>query len=176
MWTHKKDWNTIRPYYSQEEMHEALVHNHNEVVGSHDVTYHIGDFSLGPVDRTLEIISRLNGAHVFLEGSHDATMMRLSKSGDINSVGRLHVIRIGTQKIVLSHWAMRTWPYSHYGSWLAYGHSHCRLDNKVKCNVCGAELNMYPRSYDVGVDCNQYYPVSYDELQSKIMSQEELSI
>jgi calcineurin-like phosphoesterase family protein len=46
---------------------------------------------------------------------------------------------------------MRVWPRSHYNSWQLYGHSHGRLEPVGK-------------QWDVGVDNNNFYPVSFDQL------------
>jgi len=43
---------------------------------------------------------------------------------------------------------LRTWPLSHYNSWHLYGHSHGKLEPIGK-------------SWDIGVDANNYYPVSF---------------
>ncbi|KKL16922.1 hypothetical protein LCGC14_2490690, partial [marine sediment metagenome] len=55
------------------------------------------------------------------------------------------------QFIVVCHYAMRRWERSHYGSWQLYGHSHGRLE------PIGLQ-------HDVGVDNNNFYPVSLIEL------------
>jgi calcineurin-like phosphoesterase family protein len=48
----------------------------------------------------------------------------------------------------------------HHGAWHLYGHSH------------GA-LPPYGKSFDVGVDCWNYKPVSFEQVQEK-MNQQEL--
>jgi hypothetical protein len=57
--------------------------------------------------------------------------------------------------ITLCHWCMRVWPKSHYNSWHLYGHSHGKLPSEGK-------------SHDVGVDNNNFYPLSLIEI-TKIM-------
>lgn len=49
---------------------------------------------------------------------------------------------------------MRTWNGSHRGIWQLYGHSHGNLSDDE------AAL-----SFDVGVDCHNFYPVSYEEVK-----------
>jgi len=56
------------------------------------------------------------------------------------------------QTVVALHYAMRTWPQSHYGSWQVFGHSH-------------GNLPPIGLQWDVGVDNNNFYPVSFDELK-----------
>ena len=60
-----------RPFNSVEEMNETIIKNHNEVVKKDDRVIHAGDFTLANNDYAARIISRLNGVHTFLIGSHD---------------------------------------------------------------------------------------------------------
>lgn len=137
-----------RPFSNVNEMNEELVCRHNEVVNQKDVTIHTGDFAwANNVKQAQEIIKRLNGNHIFLRGSHDRWMNKM-----------FHEIwerRIGKIYVVACHYCLRTWPRSHYNSWHVYGHSHGRLEPVGK-------------SWDVGVDNNNFYPVSFDQL-AKIM-------
>ena len=64
----------------------------------------------------------------------------------------------GKRLIVLSHYAMRVWNSSHHGSWHLYGHTHGELEDLPNS-----------LSFDVGVDCHDFYPISYDEVKT-IMS------
>jgi calcineurin-like phosphoesterase family protein len=50
---------------------------------------------------------------------------------------------------------MRTWEKSHYNSWHLFGHSHGKLPS-------------FGKSFDIGVDTNDFYPYSFDEVK-KIM-------
>jgi calcineurin-like phosphoesterase family protein len=140
-----------RPFDTVHEMDKTLIQNHNTVVSRTDTTYHLGDFIMGTENDAKRIISKLNGNHVFIRGSHDRWLMpthprflELYLNGD-----DAHYIS-GTDipnMITLCHYAMRTWGKSHYGSIQLFGHSHGRL------NPLGRQL-------DVGVDCWSFYPVS----------------
>lgn len=59
------------------------------------------------------------------------------------------------QHLVCCHYAMYSWPRSHYNSFLCYGHHHGRL--KVPC-----------KAIDVGVDTNNFYPYSFQQLKEKM--------
>lgn len=59
-----------RPFADVTAMNEALVANHNRVVGPDDEVWHLGDFSLD--DRKVQpFLSRLNGTHTLFVGNHD---------------------------------------------------------------------------------------------------------
>lgn len=127
------------------EMDNDLMRRHNEVVKTSDTVIHIGDFSLISNYQVLyqNYISKLNGTHIFVRGSHDHWMS--------NRYHEIFEKKIKKQHIVCCHYAMRVWPLSHYGSWQLYGHSHGKLEPLGK-------------QYDVGVDNNNFYPVSFDQL------------
>jgi len=132
-----------RPFDNVTEMNEELIKRHNEVVGENDITVHCGDFYLGPKLLVYDIIEQLNGQHIFLKGSHDHWL-------GPNNPTMWDKRKLG-HNIVACHYAMRTWPRKHYGSWHVYGHSHGNLES-------------YGLSWDVGVDNNDFYPVSIEQL------------
>jgi len=136
-----------RPFDNVEEMVEELIKRHNEVVTDRDTVVHVGDFSFASKQVTEDILSRLNGSHVFVLGDHDRPIKRVYKD-----LRYLDVRKYRDQVIIACHWAMRVWPMSHYGSWQVYGHSH-------------GSLPPQGLQYDVGVDNNNFYPVSFEELK-----------
>ncbi len=138
-----------RPFNSVYEMQELLVANHNKFVTKHDITVHAGDFCFRE-ETAKRIIPRLNGNHIFIMGSHDKWLK--------NSASRIWEKKIEGIFVVVCHYAMRTWPKSHHGSWQLYGHSHGRLQPEGK-------------QWDVGVDNNSFLPVSFDKIQQIMAKQ-----
>ena len=140
-----------RPFSSAEEMDDLLIENHNSVVSENDITIHAGDFSIRTnKDEVYQrYIEKLNGRHIFLRGSHDKWLPR---HHDLSIFEK----NIEGQHIVICHYALRVWSRSHYNSWQLYGHSHGKLAPQGK-------------QWDVGVDNNNYFPVSFDQIQ-EIMS------
>lgn len=134
-----------RPFGSIEKMDSGLIERFNSRVMPQDVTIHAGDFCwLKNKQEVYETyVSKLNGTHILLVGSHDHWQP--------NSAKYIWRKRIEGNLIVVCHYAMLTWECSHYNSWQLYGHSHGQLDLKGK-------------QYDIGVDNNNYYPVSFDEI------------
>lgn len=135
-----------RPFENVEQMNKALIDNWNARVTNDDTVYFLGDFCFGsPAD----YVPRLNGSIVFIKGNHDHKI-------DAPYLFPLRAVWGGEKKlIVLCHYAMRSWERSHYGSWHLFGHHHGRLPP-------------YGLSFDVGVDCWNYYPVSLDEVIEKM--------
>lgn len=151
-----------RPFESIEQMNEELIKRWNEKIGVNDTVYHLGDLSLGKPDATKEFLEQLNGKIHLIKGNHEgAALTHTNRFEWIKDYYELKVDEPenenGKQKIILFHYAMRTWNGSHRGTWQLYGHSHGTLPDD--------ELSL---SFDVGVDCHDFYPLSYEEVK-KIM-------
>lgn len=129
---------------------EALIEFHNSVIGNNDIVIHAGDFSLIPSYNIVreKYVDRLNGKHIFLKGSHD----RWLKNSGFHQIWEKSIEK---QFVVVCHYSMRTWHRSHYNSWQLFGHSHGKLDPVGK-------------QHDIGVDNNNLYPVSWDEIKAII--------
>lgn len=141
----------MRKFNDINEMNECMVMNWNAVVRPGDIIYHLGDFGWKNCEG---IVKRLNGQKFLIEGSHDAEGKRLKKH--FCQITPMKQIRIDDQWIVMTHCAMRVWERSHYGSWNLHGHSH------------GALKEQWANQMDVGVDTNNYYPYSYEQVREFI--------
>lgn len=148
-----------RPFKDVYEMDEAIIANHNSVVGDEDDFYFLGDFSFSK-SRTEEYMQRLNGRKFFIKGNHDNhQIIKLYKEYG-TYLGELAEVDVEGQRIVLCHYAMRVWNKSHRGVWHLYGHSHHSLP----------DLNN-SLSFDIGIngDGYKYTPLSFEQI-SRIMS------
>lgn len=134
-----------RPFYDIEEHDVEIIKKHNSVVRPGDTVVHAGDFTLisNRAKVQNDYINRLNGTHIFLKGSHDRWLHSQSC--------RIWEKTIEGQFIVVCHYSMRTWHRSHYNSWQLYAHSHGKLAPQGK-------------QHDIGVDNNNFYPLSFDEI------------
>jgi calcineurin-like phosphoesterase family protein len=137
-----------RPFSNVDEMDDSIIKNHNSVVDFTDTVYHVGDFTLRDSREAENYIRRLNGNHIFIDGSHDKWLDRHPRNR-----GYMIEIKHNGQLIIACHYAMRRWPRSHYGSWQVYGHTHGRLAPE------GLQ-------WDVGIDNNKFFPISFDNLKS----------
>lgn len=147
-----------RPFDDERDMDENLIINWNACVQPDDRVYHLGDFALCPEERAIKIVKRLQGQKFLLFGNHDK---RLRKNNEFLSqwiwARDLEQITVENQKIILCHYAMLTWNQSHRGSWALHGHSHGSL-----------KPDSHSLRVDVGVDCWNYMPVSFEEI-AKVM-------
>lgn len=156
-----------RPFNSVEEMDETIISNWNAVVNKKDTVYHLGDFCTWKTKDYLSLFNhyrkRLNGKIFLIEGNHDYKINTNLSKIPISNYGLvdkspLYHIKINKQTIVMCHFAMRVWHKSHFDSWHIYGHSH-------------AKLSPIGKSWDVGVDNNNFIPVSFYDLKRIMESQ-----
>jgi calcineurin-like phosphoesterase family protein len=138
-----------RPWATIEEHDEALTNNWNHSVTPKDTIYILGDFAWRNPGYYAD---RLNGYKILILGSHDKKKQCLGHFAEIHDFGV--EIKIEDKPITLCHYRMAVWPRSHYGSLHLYGHTHNLIQPYCK------ELTM-----DVGVDCNNYAPVSWDKVK-----------
>jgi len=137
-----------RPFSDVLQMNETIIENWNKVVKPEDKVYHLGDFGFGEVGY---IIDRLNGKITLIRGSHEKSAFLYKSKFEL--IVPLLEFEIDNNTIVLCHYAMRVWRKSHYNSWHLYGHSHGMLKGQGK-------------SFDVGVDCWNFQPISYEKVES----------
>lgn len=140
-----------RPFASVEEMDAALIANWNRVVALRDEVWHLGDFCFRTDPKRYR--DQLNGRIHLRWGNHDRDRKALTPL--FESVGDVHYLRYEGRKFFLSHYAHRTWPSSHHGTFHLFGHSH-------------GDLPGYGRSMDVGVDAQQYTPISINEVMERL--------
>ena len=147
-----------RPFTTVEEMNNVIVDNWNAVVGPKDVVYVLGDFSFGTKKETRIIRARLNGSICLITGNHDEDTVKLPELFEwIKPYYELEIPEeenpFGIQIINLFHYPMREWNRRRYDVWALYGHCH------KKCPP-------YGKSFDVGVDGNDFRPWSYQQVKA----------
>lgn len=142
-------------------MNEELIARWNEKIRPEDEVYHIGDFAMTKDnEKVADILDRLNGTKYLIVGNHEGPALNNRKK--FKWVKEYHELKVkdsdcknGVQRIVLFHYAMRVWRGDYRGTWHLYGHSHGNLpDNEDQLSI------------DIGVDCHNYYPLSYDEVKA----------
>lgn len=143
-----------RPFRDLPHMHEVMIERWNSVVKPNDTVYHLGDIFLCSQQEALRIRARLNGNILLILGNHDKVANSLPQS--FGWIKDLYYLRHENRRVVLCHYAMRTWRGSQRGSWHLHGHSH------------GA-LKPIGYSADVGVDVWDYRPVSFARVEAEMV-------
>lgn len=168
-----------RPFKDIKEMDDTIVSNWNRVVGKDDIVFHLGDFAFGGSQVWNNMISRLNGHIHLVVGNHDLKNIRQGYMGRFESVSTQLILNINNRLVYLNHY-----PFLCYaGSWRnpdavvyqLFGHVHTRphgdlskvSDEEVK-RILGLDAPrlayLMPTQYDVGVDNNNFTPVSFKEV------------
>ena len=157
-----------RPFDNVHIMDQVIFDRINESVGVDDTLYILGDFCFRgkkPIDYRVRIACR--DVHIIF-GNHDKrtdyyTSDLVTDMNGFSSIQEVKEIIYCNQRIYLSHYPHRSWPASHKGSWMLFGHVHGKLNEEDKISN--------RKTLDVGVDNTVNYnkpfgqPWSFKELQ-----------
>lgn len=152
---------TNRPFKSVEEMEKVFVRNINQRVKFNDHLYHLGDFSFRmSADDAKCVRERIRCKNVHLiKGNHDKNWQRAELEGAFLLEPLVCNIKLEDgQKFSCCHYPMLDWPSLRHGAIHLHGHIHS-----------SREYNLWNREngdlrFDVGVDANDYAPVSMEEI------------
>lgn len=152
-----------RPFQSVDEMNAVMVERWNHVVLADDIVYHLGDFTPKELHHFTKWADQLNGNIRILPGNMDRLWLqdfvinqKVQVTPPLLSVAFENVGTIGQpQLIVLCHYSMQVWERSNHGSWHLFGHTHGKLKGIGK-------------SFDVGVDCTNFVPMSLEQVAEKM--------
>ena len=162
-----------RPFKSVEVMNETLIANWNSVVGPDDIVFHLGDFCLGGSAEWTNILNRLNGKIYLIVGNHDIKNLRQGYYSRFEHIAMQMHIEVGKQKIYLNHCPFLCYGGAYRDTWQLFGHVHT---SKQNTGIDAPRLHMlFPTQYDVGVDNNNFTPVSFEQVRRIIEKQVEQS-
>lgn len=133
------------------EHNKKLIDNYNSIVNKNDLCFILGDFSLGKAKETENILKQLNGDKILLRGNHDSFLKDNSFNKDLFlGIYDYLEVKLAGQGVVLSHYPLLHFKKQDYekGNIHLYGHTHT------------AEIYKPYHSFHVGVDTNQYKPIS----------------
>lgn len=153
-----------RPFNNNEEQAEELIRLWNEKVPIDGIVFVAGDFFFtGNIQSIESVLYRLNGTIYWIMGNHDyqnrldrevfSQMPMINAQADIIT---LLVREDNNKQFVISHY-----PYMYWQSGFFHLHGHVHGGPNSKAAEKVPEHHM---RYDIGVDNNNYAPISYDEL------------
>lgn len=173
-----------RPFKDINHMHRVLVNKYNACVGEDDICYFLGDVGLAKKEVTKKIISELNGTKILVSGNHDPGVFSSYDLG-FDVVITSASVRVGSTVVTLSHFPLygvyredtttmgksvgmnwhgeekhKEWALVDRGQFHLHGHIHSPNGGKSK-TILGKQM-------DVGVDGNDYHPVSISQVESWI--------
>lgn len=151
----RADGTPLRDFSSVEECDEFMVEQWNKTVSKNSTVYHLGDVAIAK--RGLEVVKRLNGKKRLIMGNHD-----VFKNKDYYEAGfeKLAGVRVFVDKFVLSHIPL---------------FEKCVSDRFI-CNVTGhlhANYINSPRYLTVSVEQTNYTPLSFEEVEKRIILNKE---
>lgn len=162
-----------RGFPNVEEMNEAIIQRHNEIVKPEDIIYVLGDLCLGGgseemLQKNKKLIERLNGTLYVIRGNHDSDnrckMYRSCKN--VKQVAAAMYLNYNGYHFYLSHYPTLTGNLEKESlkqcTINLYGHTH-------------QEKNFYrdmPFMFHCGVDSHNCCPISIDsaiaEMKAKV--------
>lgn len=150
-----------RPFDSIEQMNKILIENWNKTVKNEDGVYVLGDITLSGSKVVYDTVSQLNGKKFLIKGNHDTRWLKDKRFPAIelfeNSLAYDYLeIYDKSRKVILCHYPLMSWNKQSKGAYHLYGHIH---NSKPLINI--------NNSFNVGVDVNNYVPITLDELIEK---------
>jgi len=160
-----------------EQMHKAIISKWNNKIPKDGIVFIVGDFAfISNIKKIKELLDQLNGTKYLIFGNHD-----YQNKFDRQSIRELFIdtadildvkilddeITDGFQWINLCHYPIESWSKKAKGSWHLHGHIH----SGPLSSSSDGNIKFYPNRYDVGVDNNNFTPVSYQEVKTIITKQ-----
>lgn len=176
-----------RPFTDLFHMHRVLINNFNACVPVDGITYFLGDIGVSNSEVTKEVISKLNGTKILIEGNHDIGRNAMYACG-FDVVLNNATLTIANEKVTMSHYPLKgLWREDTYGmKGAAHGenwhgesrmrYQHYLVENKDQFHLHGhihspnggKSEKILDKQYDVGVPSNGYRPVSISQIESWI--------
>lgn len=168
-------------------MHQVLINNFNACVPKDGLTYFLGDMGLCKGSTIKDVVDQLNGTKVLILGNHDKGMNAMYNLGfDVVMYGA--TLEICGQRVTMSHCPLlgvyrentegmrggaigenwhgesrdnrQIYTTPNYAQYHLHGHIHSPNSGKSR--------KIEGKQFDVGVDANDYRPVSISKIESWI--------
>lgn len=145
-----------------EEHDQELIRRWNSVVCKDDLVIILGDFSFKKAEATNELLKQLNGDKVLVRGNHDIFLddKKFDKSL-FKAIYDYKETKYKGQEIALMHYPIQDFKHQSRETKpavLLFGHIHT------------FRIEIPKHSYNVGVDVNDYYPVSLTTAIAKALN------
>lgn len=160
-----------RPFDGIWDMMAQMITEWNKIVPKDAVVINCGDIAMKASKQQIRrVLEQLNGIHYLVQGNHDR-LNSIPTDCFVSIQDTLTIFVTGDdeikeQIIFASHFPHIHWPGSHRGTWHVYGHIHSTPNQKRQ-----DELKYSPNQYDVGMDNNNFKPISFNELKTIITKQ-----
>ena len=147
----------LRPYDTVEDMEDAMVQMHNELVKPTDKVYMLGDIAFN--QRGLDKVKQMNGIKILIKGNHD--QLKLNKYVEVfNDIRGCHVMN----GLVFTHIPIHVDQLGRFGC-NVHGHLHA---GKVM-RYGGHQVD--PRFLCVSAEHTDLKPIEFEDLVDRIVAQ-----
>lgn len=154
-----------RPFHSLTDMEDSIIKNWNNKVMKSDDIFIIGDFMYrGNGLEANKILKRLNGKKYLVTGNHENYLKDSAFDSTLFMwIKDYYSFKENKQKYVLFHYPILEWDGYYSGAIHLYGHVHNNNTVKFK-SLLG------PKAINVGMDVNNFTPLSQKEILQKANS------
>lgn len=154
-----------RGFNSVDEMNDAIVKRHNEIVAPDDEVYILGDCCMGKdLEANAFLLNKLNGIKYFIFGNHDSTNRIEMYNHFGTTLGYAAILKYHKWRFYLSHYPT-----------LCSNTDDGKTAKERVINICGHTHVSDPfADWDKGVifhcemDTNNCYPWNIDDIIEKI--------
>ena len=157
---HNKDfiWRE-RGFSSVEEMNETIVSNFNSVLTDDDHLYLLGDCCMGLNNISIPYLKQIKGHKHLIVGNHDtvAKIAEYLRYDVFESIEFGDRIKYHKFYFILSHYPMLVHNTTKDNVWNLHGHTHQKTI-----------FSEFPSQYHVGVDSQDCFPVSIEDIYNDI--------
>lgn len=148
-----------RQFRDVEHMNESMIRMWNEIVQPDDLVYILGDVAFTNPKKATDIVSRLMGRKILVEGNHDRKLLKdAAFRACFESVHQYLTVKYGDARIAMFHYPINEWDQCHRGAIHLHGHVHGKKTG----------LEHY-RVRDAGMDAHGKIVISMEEIIADAM-------
>ena len=166
-----------RPFSSIEEHDAALINNWNEKVPEDGIVFHLGDVAFGNPDKVDAILEQLHGTIYLVIGNHDWRRVVNDHKWRFQEMTQQINMKIGKRHIILNHYPLLCFSGAWRGedaTYQLFGHVHTSPYTDEGLDQQRLKM-LFTSQYDVGVDNNNFTPISWKEVD-KIINNQMMSL
>lgn len=162
-----------RPFANIAENDEEIIRRWNEKVPEDGIVFHLGDVAFGDPERVDNILERLNGTIYLVIGNHDWRRVVNNHKWRFEMMTQQINMKIGKRHIILNHYPMLAFSGAWRGedaTYQLFGHVHTSPYTDEGLDQQRMKY-LFTSQYDVGVDNNNFTPISWKEVDQIINNQ-----
>lgn len=150
---------SCRQFDDQFVMTETVVNNINSVVGEDDILYSLGDWSFGGYDNIKKLRDMIKCKTIIhLLGNHCGNIRKSQELHKLfTHLSYYEEFRYKGILFSLFHYPIGSWNELGHGGVNLFGHCHSKYSRVIG------------RQMDVGLDTNNYFPYSLNEIYEKMI-------